>query len=281
MRKGVLVTAVAVGLAAISVAAVGRMSATPAGGKKVMPVATRGARTPVIVELFTSEGCSSCPPADAVLAHLEKAQPVEGAEVIALSQHVDYWNRLGWADPFSSPAFSARQGEYARAFGRDGVYTPQMIIDGRAEFPGGNRNRAHEAIAEAARSPKASVRLSASAEGPEESKLGRVRLRVNVEKLPAIADGDAAEVLLAVTESGLSVNVARGENAGRRLSHVGVVRSLRVIGSIDGRSGGAFAADAVVELGEGVRREKARAVVFVQERAGRRVLGAAALKLAG
>ncbi|MCA1616531.1 MAG: DUF1223 domain-containing protein, partial [Acidobacteria bacterium] len=231
-------------------------------------------------ELFTSEGCSSCPPADAVLAGLDRTQPVKGVEIIALSQHVDYWNRLGWADPFSSPAFSARQGEYARAFGKDGVYTPQMIIDGLTEFPGGNGGRAREAIAKAAQTRKASVSLTAQAQEPEEKTSGRVRLRVNVEGLPAVREGDTAEVLLAVTESDLSINVARGENAGRRLSHVGVVRSLKVIGGVDGKAGGTFAADTVVEFGKGMRREKLRAVVFVQERASRRVLGAAAIRLA-
>src|SRR3954463_5560674 len=114
-------------------------------------------RVPVVVELFTSEGCSSCPPADALLARLDETQPVEGAEVIALAQHVDYWNQLGWSDPFSSHELSERQGEYARAFGRDGVYTPQMVVDGRAEFPGGNSGRAFDAIAEAAREQKAEV----------------------------------------------------------------------------------------------------------------------------
>src|SRR5205085_851481 len=90
------------------------------------------ARVPVVLELFTSEGCSSCPPADALLARMEETQPVAGAEVIALAQHVDYWNQLGWPDPFSAHEFSERQGEYAARFGDGGVYTPQMVVDGGA-----------------------------------------------------------------------------------------------------------------------------------------------------
>jgi hypothetical protein len=237
--------------------------------------ATR-ARVPVVVELFTSEGCSSCPPAEALLARMDETQPVEGAEVIALAQHVDYWNYLGWSDPFSSHEFSERQGEYARAFGSDGVYTPQMVVDGRAEFPGGSSDRAFDAIAQAAREPKAEVLLSradarADADAP-------VRLKLSVEKAPKLADGDAADVLLAVTEGGLSSDVARGENAGRKLGHIGVVRRLTKLGEL---GAGAFSTETDVTIEKGWRRENLRAVVILQERASRRVVGAAVVKLFG
>ena len=98
----------------------------------------------VVVELFTSQGCSSCPPADALLAVLDK-----DPNVIVLSEHVDYWNHLGWRDPFSSSAHSARQQQYARRFGQDGPYTPQMVVDGRVQFVGSDSRRARAAIAEA------------------------------------------------------------------------------------------------------------------------------------
>lgn len=235
--------------------------------------ANAGRRAPVVVELFTSEGCSSCPPADALLARLEREQPVEGAEVIALAQHVDYWNGLGWADPFSSRDSSARQGDYAAAFGKGGVYTPQMIVDGREDFPGGESGKAFETIARAAREPKAEVNLSRAS--GQENDADALRLSVRVERLPSPA-GDA-DVLLALTEDDLASDVARGENAGSRLTHVGVVRTLTKVGSV-GAATPTFDAEPTVALDKSWRRDKVRAVVFVQERASKRVVGAATLK---
>jgi hypothetical protein len=239
-----------------------------------MAPAVPAARTPVLVELFTSEGCSSCPPADRVLARLAATQPLAGAEVIPLSFHVDYWNYLGWADPFSSAQFSERQGEYARAYGKDGVYTPQMIVDGVREFPGGNSGLAGEAIAAAASRPKSSVSFDRGPAGGA----GEVSLGVRIEGLPKVAAGEAAYVLLAVTESGLGTSVRRGENSGRRLSHTGVVRRLTTLGPV-AAGGGAFEARASVAVERNWRRENLHAVVFAQESGSRRVLAARSLKL--
>ena len=233
-----------------------------------------GARVPVVVELFTSEGCSSCPPADALLARMDETQPVEGAEVIALAQHVDYWNYLGWSDPFSSHDLSERQAAYARAFGHDGVYTPQMVVDGRAEFAGGSSDKAFDEIARAAREPKAQVSLTrADAQTKTDA---NVRLNVRVENPPKLSDGDAGEVLLAITEGGLASDVSRGENSGRKLKHVGVVRRLTKLGEL---GAGAFATETDVAIEEGWRRENLRAVVFLQGRESRRVVGASSISL--
>src|SRR5690242_9785709 len=112
------------------------------------------AEAPVLVELFTSEGCSSCPPADLLLARLESTQPVPGARIIVLSEHVDYWDRLGWRDPFSSRQFTARQQDYAQVLHDNGPYTPQMVVDGGAGFVGSESAQALRTIAQAARAPK-------------------------------------------------------------------------------------------------------------------------------
>jgi hypothetical protein len=234
-----------------------------------------GKRTPVIVELFTSEGCSSCPPADEVIARLERTQPVEGAEIIALGEHVDYWNHIGWSDPFSSPIFSERQGAYAEAFGRDGVYTPQMVVDGSAEFIGSNWNKAVAAISQAARLPKADIQITTI-----QNKADDVSLQVHVSNLPAVTAGETIDLLLAVTESDLSSNVLRGENAGRSLNHRTVVRKLSLIYSAEAMPGSSFSAGSTVELPKGWNAENLRAVAFAQERKSRRVTGAGTAKLA-
>jgi hypothetical protein len=252
-----------------------RMSAEPKRAEGAGVAANPSAkRTPVLVELFTSEGCSSCPPADAVLARLDASQPVEGAEVIPLAMHVDYWNYLGWADPYSSHEFSERQGEYASAYGKDGVYTPQMIVDGVKEFAGGRGGAAVDAVERAAREPKAEVLLTRDPAQTDEL----MRISVRIEKFPKQTEGDPVYVLLAVTESGLSSDVARGENSGHRLTHVGVVRTLKQLGILPDTRGGSFTVETGVPVEKGWKRENLRAVVFAQERGTRRVLAAGSFK---
>lgn len=238
------------------------------------PAASSGRRTPVLVELFTSEGCSSCPPADALLIQLERTQPVPGAEVIVLSQHVDYWNHIGWTDPFSSADFTARQNQYSESFGNDSVYTPQMVVDGKTEFVGNDRSSALSAIARAGASPKAAVNISI-VRNASASKSDDTQVHLSVERPAALSAGDSAEVLLAVTETNLTSDVARGENTGRRISHTGVVRSLKIIGKLNPEASPAFSADVPVKLDPHWRRENLRVVTFVQERRSRRVLAAA------
>src|SRR5215468_5919827 len=224
---------------------------------------------PVIVELFTSEGCSSCPPADALLARLDHEQRIGNAEIIALEEHVDYWDQLGWNDPFSGKQWTERQEDYANAFGNAGVYTPQMVIDGRVEFVGSAQNKARNAIAEAAKEPKVEVALTAVKSAGE-----RVQASVQVKMFPAPLN-HSATVWIAVTESGLHSNVKAGENAGEDLHHASVVRSLRKAGEADGRSEIAYSGKQELQLDAAWKQENLRLVVFVQDPKSRHILGAA------
>jgi hypothetical protein len=230
--------------------------------------------SPVLVELFTSEGCSSCPPADAFSAELEGTRSAAGAEVIVLGEHVDYWNHLGWTDPYSSPAFSRRQQAYAAAFGLTSVYTPQMVIDGASEKVGSDRNGVRQAIAEAAGRPKATVSL-----GPAQGDGGQAcPLWIKVEGLrPGPAETPVA-LYLAVAEDRLESQVARGENAGRRLTHAAVVRRLTRI-AVLGPGEGSYATTVRVPLDPAWKRKDLRAVAFVQSEARGRILGAASARL--
>jgi hypothetical protein len=221
------------------------------------------AEVPVVVELFTSEGCSSCPPADELLTKLEKTQPISGARLIVLSEHVDYWNRLGWRDPFSNAEFTNRQNQYAQAFRQDGPYTPEAVVDGRVGFVGSDGRAAKDAILAALKQPKAQVTLRATAEG------AGINLAVDVKNLP---DSKDADVVLAITETGLQSNVRSGENSGRLLKHTGVVRRMTVLGRAKEEG---FSTQTSITLPKEWKRENLRAVVFVQDRKTKRIVGAA------
>ncbi|HSN26549.1 MAG TPA: DUF1223 domain-containing protein [Kofleriaceae bacterium] len=171
---------------------------------------TRADDAPVVVELFTSQGCSSCPPADELLARLAHAGQVNGRRIAPLAFHVDYWNDLGWADPFSLPAWTERQRQYANALGDDRVYTPELVVAGARGMVGSQSERVIGAIATA---PK---------QQPVAAKATWAAASVTVE---ATAPADA-DVLVAIYEDGTKTKVTRGENSGSTLGGERVVRRL-------------------------------------------------------
>jgi hypothetical protein len=185
------------------------------------------AKQPIIVELFTSEGCSSCPPADALLERLSEDQPFDGIEIIALEEHVDYWNNLGWADPFSSPDFSRRQEGYATTLPDGGVYTPQMIVDGRAQFIGGRNNEVRDQIRSAASHPKSRLLLTPISSNKPRTRSFELRLDPSS---PAL-NSSSLNLWVAITEKNLHSEVTAGENSGHTLRHAPVVRQLRKLQS--------------------------------------------------
>ncbi|HWY46214.1 MAG TPA: DUF1223 domain-containing protein [Bryobacteraceae bacterium] len=230
-------------------------------------------RVPVIVELFTSEGCSSCPPADLWLARLERSQPVAGARVIALEEHVDYWNQLGWVDPFSAPHYRGRQNDYALAFHAENIYTPQMIVNGQVQVTGDDTNRGYQIIAKQTQTTLVDLKNAANAKDPD-----LVDLAVQVTN-PKNPKPHAEDVYLAVTEKELESQVLGGENAGRRLRHAPVVRSFGIIGRIDPNGSNVGQITNTLRLPREWKRENLRAVVFVQEHDTLRITGAATAEL--
>jgi hypothetical protein len=229
----------------------------------------------VIVELFTSEGCSSCPPAEALLATFEAQQPISHAQVIALEEHVDYWNNLGWVDPFSSSEWTERQQEYAATLGNQNPYTPQIVVNGHTELVGSREQQARQVIEAAA----AVARTDVSVTLAQSDKHNAARFDVSVGKIVHGAAGDAPEVWLAITEAGLHSAVSRGENSGKELKHASVVRVLRKIGTADQHKDSSFSRNVSVGLDSGWNRQNLRAVVFVQERKSRQILGAAVAQI--
>jgi hypothetical protein len=250
------VTTGALVVCAISVAFAVVMGRTQSPGPHVGPT------VPVVVELFTSEGCSSCPPADKLLSDLIKQQPVEGALIIGLSEHVDYWNHLGWKDPFSDHLFSARQSAYAAT----DIYTPQMIVDGRESFVGSDRVAAFAAISKAASTQKAPIALSWTTSTP----------RALSVKFSGGAPAAGGTVFLAIVEDDLQSSVRAGENSGTVLRHSAVTRRLTDIGHAD-RSGAFGNENVRVELAPTWRTDALHVVIFVAG-SNRHVVAAASIR---
>jgi len=188
-------------------------------GTAATPDAAR-AQVPVVVELFTAQGCAACPPADAFLAELATR-----ADVIALALHVDYWDYIGWRDTFAQGAFTERQKAYARAAGSRTIYTPQMVVQGREAMPGTRAEAVTSRILEMAAAPR-TVLLEAQGSGEG----ARLVLR------PAAAPAGAARVHLVRYAPRVDVAIAAGENAGRRLEGHNIVLSWETLAEWDGSS---------------------------------------------
>jgi hypothetical protein len=176
---------------------------------------------PVVVELFTSEGCSSCPPADAVLSRLAREQPVPGVQIIPLGMHVTYWDQLGWKDPASLRQATDRQQDYSRVFGAARVYTPQAVVDGREELIGSDETGLKRAIAQAAKLPHLHTVLTASIAGDG------IYATITTANMP-MEWHEGFRTVLVLTEDGVSSIVKRGENGGRTLRHDAVVRKIAI-----------------------------------------------------
>ena len=235
------------------------------------------AKTPVLVELFTSEGCNTCPPADKILGYMEEKQPFPGTTVIALEEHVDYWNHDGWTDPFSSAKWTERQQNYENIFKKPEPYTPQMVIDGTKELVGSNGPGVVEAVKAAVQVPKTDVKIVAGTVDPK----GERHYTVTTGKLVGAKGGDSAEVWLAVTEDGLQSTVSAGENSGQTLHHAATMRSLQKIGVADaGKTPDSFSGDAAVKFDPKWNAANSHVVVFIQEKKSRDVLGASEIALA-
>jgi hypothetical protein len=226
------------------------------------PVETR-AKTPVLVELFTSEGCSSCPPADRVLSQLDKEQSNAEAEIITLALHVDYWNYLGWKDEFSSKSYSERQNGYAQHFKLDSSYTPQMIVDGQTQFVGSNLGTANKAISDSAKNQKANIEISKAND----------KLKVKIIDAPT---HDDSYVWLAIAEDDLKTNVRRGENGGKTLDHVSVVREMKMLGNLP-VADKSFESETALQYNPVWKKENLKFVVFVQGKDSKKIFGASKL----
>lgn len=240
-------------------------SAAMAGAEMGQPEPGAGV-APVVVELFTSQGCSSCPPADALLASIG-SDPAYGDRVVALSYHVDYWNRIGWEDPFSAAAWTQRQHDYGRVLRLGNVYTPQAIVNGSDQFVGSDRNSMKRAIADAA-APVAEVAVSATLAG------GEVKASVNA-KLTGSVDAAEYFVYVALTEREITTKVLRGENSGRTLVNDHVVRRLERPIRLIGRMGSQGDGDVKFDLDPSWKADRLEVVAFVQDPDSMRIVGAA------
>ena len=227
--------------------------------------------SPVLIELFTSEGCSSCPPADAWLQQIDSSPLIDGTQVIVLSEHVDYWDHDGWKDPYSSHLLTSRQSAYVTTLGLSASYTPQIILDGAIELRTSEPPQIIPNIRKEAQTPKLSIRIeSASVKaGQPDTVQGRIEVNGELQKR-------AGDIFVATALDHVSSQVLRGENGNRRLSHVAVVLDITKVGRL--RKGASFDGNFQVVLKPGTDPANLRIVAFVQEPGIGKILGVAMVK---
>ena len=251
---------------ALSLLAVGPIGLATAGDAAAAPGA-------VVVELFTAQGCSSCPPAERALSRLGTDESTR-SRIVPLAYHVDYWNEGGWIDPFGAREWSLRQEAYGRALGAGGPYTPQLVVDGRAQFPGGDERRARAEIAGALeRSPAVRLGLTARKREGQRSEVTIDLTAQATENIPA----RKLRVLVALFENRLTTAVERGENGGRTLESEYVVRRLETALSLDPKAGSRKQGSVAFKLDRAWRPENIGVAAFVQDPTSMRIYGAATL----
>lgn len=228
-------------------------------------------RTPILMELFTSEGCSSCPPVDNWVEQLDAAQPVQGAQIIVLSEHVDYWDHDGWKDPFSSASITERQNAYVHNLGLSDVYTPQIVVDGAEEVKPANAQATSATLQKEASAPMIAVHVDGAvlAAGSPPFLTGKVE-----------ADGSelkhGGDVFVAVALNSVQTDVLAGENNGKKLTNISVVKEMVKVGKLD--KGKSFDQAFHIRLWPDVDPANLRVIAFVQESGPGKVLGAAMTK---
>ena len=248
--------------ARLIVAMVSMLTASELGSAQTRPAAEPVA---VLAELFTSEGCNSCPPADSLLEILLHQQPIEGVYVIAMSEHVTYWDHQGWKDPFGSQQFTARQQQYGRRFNLDSIFTPQLVIDGAHQVVGSDKRAIEKALLESSKTPKPALAIEVTSDD------GLVNASASG---PGLAGDKDAELWFALTEDHLVVDVKRGENANKTMKHSGVVRVLQSAGSVDVSS-----KRVSFKLSTDWKRDNLRVVAFVQSKKTNKILSVGLARL--
>jgi hypothetical protein len=226
---------------------------------------------PVLVELFTSEGCSSCPPADELLQQMDVSQPAPGIQLIVLSEHVDYWNHDGWKDPYSSSSLTERQNGYVHSLGLNTAYTPEMIVDGASELKATGMQQLIQALQKAAAAPKTPVRITSL--NVESASQPLVRAHIEVD---GTLQKHNADIYVVVALDHAESQVLRGENTGRHLAHVAVAEEFTRIGKLEKQN--KFSKDVQIKLKPGIEPTNIRIIAFVQESGPGKVLGAALQK---